>query len=174
MSIEAMKQARNLLLAYQNMGDFRIANDCLSTVHALTKAIEKAEQWDTSDMAHRSGGLSVEQEPVGEIIESSFFDKTNSLTYFYKAQPPVGTKLYTAPQKYCPSENNAAYEKGFVEGMAKQTNSSVDRAVNAMTKPWVGLITDEIFKEAWKGRNHSDFARGAQWAEAKLKERNNG
>jgi hypothetical protein len=42
--------------------------------------------------------------------------------------------LYAAPQKYCPLENNAAYEKGFVEGMAKQAKSSVDRAVNAMAK----------------------------------------
>lgn len=41
-------------------------------------------------------------------------------------------------------------------------------------KEWVGLTTDEIFKEAWKGRNHSDFARGAEWAEAKLKEKNGG
>ncbi len=39
-------------------------------------------------------------------------------------------------------------------------------------KEWVGLTTDEIFKEGWKGRNHSDFARGAEWAEAKLKEKN--
>jgi hypothetical protein len=31
---------------------------------ALRQAIEEAEQWDTSDMAHRSGGLSVEQKPV--------------------------------------------------------------------------------------------------------------
>jgi hypothetical protein len=42
--------------------------------------------------------------------------------------------LYAAPQKYCPSENNATYEKGFVDGMAKQMHSSVDRAVNAMDK----------------------------------------
>ncbi len=39
-------------------------------------------------------------------------------------------------------------------------------------REWVGLTTDEIFKEGWKGRNHSDFARGAEWAEAKLKEKN--
>jgi hypothetical protein len=78
--------------------------------------------------------------------------------------------LYTAPQKYCPSENNAAYEKGFVEGMAKQMHSSVDRAVNAMGKPWVGLTGTEI--------NHIFAAnvgypeRMCRAIEAKLKEKN--
>jgi hypothetical protein len=33
------------------------------------------------------------------------------------------------PQKYCPSENNEAYEKGFIDGMAKQRESSVDKWV---------------------------------------------
>ena len=34
------------------------------------------------------------------------------------------------------------YEDAVIEGMAKQMHSSVDRAVNAMAKPWQGL-TDE-------------------------------
>jgi len=37
--------------------------------------------------------------------------------------------LYTQPQKYCPSEDNAAYEKGFIDGMAKQRDSAVQRFV---------------------------------------------
>jgi hypothetical protein len=37
--------------------------------------------------------------------------------------------LYTTPQKYCPSDNNKAYEKGFIDGMAKQRDSSVDKWV---------------------------------------------
>lgn len=33
------------------------------------------------------------------------------------------------------------YEEGFVDGMQYQMHSSVDRAVNAMSKrPWAGLI----------------------------------
>ena len=46
------------------------------------------------------------------------------------------------------------YERGFIDGMQKQMQSSVDRAVNAMTQPtyyipskdqhtWVGLTDDE-------------------------------
>ena len=65
------------------------------------------------------------------------------------------------------------YEDAVVEGMAKQMHSSVDRAVNAMAKPWVGLTEDD----------HKDFADRtnllpilaktlAEFIEAKLKERN--
>jgi hypothetical protein len=36
------------------------------------------------------------------------------------------------------------YEDAVVEGMAKQMHSSVDRAVNAMAKPWVGLTQEEL------------------------------
>ena len=36
------------------------------------------------------------------------------------------------PVKYCPSEDNAAYEKGFIDGMAKMTESAVHRAVEGM------------------------------------------
>jgi hypothetical protein len=61
------------------------------------KLLELRKQVALDGLAETS--REIEQEPVGEIIESSFFDKTNSLTYFYKAQPPVGTKLYTAPPK---------------------------------------------------------------------------
>ena len=112
-------------------------------VDDLRQAIEQAEKddmyrnpdtgnpcegWDTSDMAHRSGGLSVEQaekEPV-------------KCTCGYSIGHPLVSKCICTPRK-----------------------------------EWVGLTTDEIFKEAWKGRNHSDFARGAEWAQAKLKEKNN-
>ena len=48
--------------------------------------------------------------------------------------------LYTNPKKYCPSENNQAYEKGFIDGMAKMTESAVHRAVEGMA---VKELTDE-------------------------------
>jgi len=38
--------------------------------------------------------------------------------------------LYMKPQKYCPHENNVAYEKGFIDGMAKQMQSSIDKFIN--------------------------------------------
>ena len=36
------------------------------------------------------------------------------------------------------------YERGFIDGMQKQAQSSVDRAVNAMTRRWHGLTDEEI------------------------------
>jgi hypothetical protein len=44
-----------------------------------------------------------------------------------------------------PDALRAEYERGFVEGMSHQAKSSVDRAVNAMSKrEWVGLTDDDI------------------------------
>ena len=74
------------------------------------------------------------------------------------------------------------YERGFVDGMQHQMQSSVDRAVNAMTQPtyyipskdqrtWVGLTDDEVYKIAF-------MLEGEHWKkisnaiEAKLKEKN--
>ena len=64
------------------------------------------------------------------------------------------------------------YEDAVIEGMAKQMHSSVDRAVNAMAKPWVGLTGLEL--------NHIYAAnvgypeRMCRAIEAKLKEKNCG
>jgi len=44
-------------------------------------------------------------------------------------------------------ENNADYERGFIDGRADQMKSNVDKAVNRMAqREWVGL-TDEEFEE---------------------------
>jgi hypothetical protein len=76
-----------------------------------------------------------------------------------------GEPLYTHPAKYCPSENNAAYEKGFIDGMAKMTESAVHRAVEGMsektlTDEEITAISKEIFKD-YKNFHHYqiDFAR---------------
>jgi hypothetical protein len=68
--------------------------------------------------------------------------------------------LYTNPKKYCPSENNQAYEKGFIDGMAKMTESAVHRAVEGMA---VKELTDEeidecLYSTDWSYDPHS-FAR---------------
>ena len=55
--------------------------------------------------------------------------------------------LYTHPAKYCPSENNAAYEKGFIDGMVKMTESAVHRAVEGMSEKT--LTDEEILLEAY-------------------------
>ena len=62
-------------------------------------------------------------------IGQKFTDVRVSLTKTDVADIP----LYTSPQKYCPSENNEAYEKGFIDGMAKQRDSAVQRFVESGT-----------------------------------------
>jgi len=44
--------------------------------------------------------------------------------------------------------NNPAYERGFIDGMQKQMQSSVDKAVNAMAQKWVGLTDEPVGKFA--------------------------
>ena len=41
-------------------------------------------------------------------------------------------------------EQSSDYERGFIDGMQKQMQSSVDKAVNAMSqRTWVGLTDEE-------------------------------
>ena len=65
------------------------------------------------------------------------------------------------------------YERGFIDGMQKQMQSSVDKAVNAMSRTWVGL-TDEEIQECLKGLPTQTIDVYARRIEAKLKEKNNG
>jgi hypothetical protein len=63
--IDAMKQALAKFEHLWEIGiDAEYKVELLPEIKALRQAIEQAEQWDTSDMAHRSGGLSVEQEKL--------------------------------------------------------------------------------------------------------------
>ena len=71
------------------------------------------------------------------------------------------------------------YERGFIDGMQKQMQSSVDKAVNRMAqRTWVGL-TEEDKKQMSKEANyHWEMTAGeyaeriGQLTEAKLKEKN--
>lgn len=51
----------------------------------------------------------------------------------------------------------------------KPMQSSVDKAVNGMTRQWVGLTWDDLPETAV---GDVAFMQGAKWAEAKLKEKN--
>ena len=62
------------------------------------------------------------------------------------------------------------YERGFIDGMSHQAKSSVDKAVNAMSKrEWVGL-TDEERRELRKRNQQHDALMLA--TEKLLKEKN--
>jgi hypothetical protein len=65
------------------------------------------------------------------------------------------------------------YERGFVDGMQKQMQSSVDKAVDAMSKrTWIGL-TDEEIQSCWDGDLSPYQMKCIREIEAKLKEKNN-
>jgi flagellar biosynthesis/type III secretory pathway protein FliH len=71
--------------------------------------------------------------------------------------------LYVQPQKYCPSENNEAYEKGFIDGMAKQRDSKVQQMVESYTHPVKELTDEEIIAVGNAVVNHIDSNEG--WIE---------
>lgn len=70
----------------------------------------------------------------------------------------------------------ADYERGFIDGMQKQMQSSVDRAVNAMTKKWVDLTEDDIdqgiIRSPYAGLTARAWRDGVEWAMRQLKEKN--
>jgi hypothetical protein len=73
-------------------------------------------------------------------------------------------------------DQGADYERGFVDGMQYQMQTSVDKAVNAMSRTWVGLPDEEIlkFQDIVPNTLGYDLIQFAKAIEAKLKEKNNG
>jgi len=85
-----------------------------------------------------------------------------------EAYKHAGTPLPWKPEELLREE----YERGLIDGMQKQMQSSVDKAVNSMTRTWVGLTQQDIdiaFDDTQEGGGFDDFARAI---EAKLKEKN--
>ena len=77
-------------------------------------------------------------------------------------------------------DQGADYERGFVDGMQYQMQTSVDKAVNAMSRTWVGLTEDDKvlikhdanFNQFMTAGEYAD--RVQQLTEARLKDKNNG
>ena len=65
------------------------------------------------------------------------------------------------------------YEEGFVDGMQHQMQSSVDKAVNAMSRTWIGL-TDEEREQVINLNTTTGLWHMAKAIETKLKDKNNG
>ena len=69
--------------------------------------------------------------------------------------------------------NLSEYERGVIDGRQMQVQSSVDKAVNAMSKrEWVGLTDDEIWTVLLFRGYNTDTIEIAKAIEAKLKELN--
>ena len=96
----------------------------------------------------------------------------------FKPHPTDPDKMVYESRKYDfePIEwrqHASAYEQGFIDGMQKQMQSSVDKAVNAIGKrEWVGLTVDEIAELVCNLEEPENRIELGQKIEAKLKERN--
>jgi hypothetical protein len=72
-------------------------------------------------------------------------------------------------------ESASDYERGFIDGMQKQMQSSVDKAVNRMAqRPWVDLTDEEMQAVVDAQLLVSNINVYFKAIEAKLKEKNNG
>ena len=83
-----------------------------------------------------------------------------------EAYKHAGTPLPWKPEELLREE----YERGFIDGMQKQMQSSVDKAVNGMTRTWVGLTDEEAFRIL--SDKTTDWMEKWSAIEAKLKEKN--
>ena len=92
-----------------------------------------------------------------------------------KPHPTDPDKVIFVTDRFDSQSYANEYERGFIDGMQKQMQSSVDKAVNAMGKrEWVGLTEEDLklLSAEWRivyGTWTHDFAKDI---EAKLKERN--
>ena len=80
-----------------------------------------------------------------------------------------GTADLEAHIKEALAQPERDYERGFIDGMQKQMQSSVDKAVNAMSRTWVGLTGQE--KELIASVS-LDVHDAVHRTDAKLKEKN--
>ena len=108
-----------------------------------------------------------------EADELDMVDDGSGNMVFRKEQAIIAIKKVLA-------QPERDYERGFVDGMQKQMQSSVDKAVNAMTQPtyyipnkdertWVGLTAKEKHEIRY---SHMTSAEVIDFIEAQLKEKN--
>ena len=68
-------------------------------------------------------------------------------------------------------DQGADYERGFIDGMLYQVQTSVGKAVDAMSRTWLGL-TDEEREQVINSNTTTGLWHMAKAIEAKLKEKN--
>jgi hypothetical protein len=195
MSIEAMKMA---LEALEDLHEMDIVGiDYQQQMQGLRQAIEQVEKddmyknpdtgnpcegWDTSDMAHRSGGLSVEQEPVAWVdkvwVERLDISKQLRMELLFSRCQLNNNQipLYTAPIKR-PVKSYTGGEPQYATDAPKHEDDDIQE----YKKPWVGLTKEEIVSaycsihaKEWAIGGMDDVLPFTRAIEAKLKEKNGG
>ena len=92
---------------------------------------------------------------------------------YFEDHPTDPEKVILRKKPYL--DKGANYEHGFIDGMQYQMQSSVDKAVNAMSqRTWVGLTDEEVQTLRYKidSTAHWTYDEFALAIEAKLKEKN--
>ena len=69
------------------------------------------------------------------------------------------------------------YERGYADAMNWKTQNHLEhlppaRSITLYKKEWVELTPEEVVTWANKEKDPTSFARGAAWANARLKEKN--
>jgi hypothetical protein len=104
------------------------------------------------------------QEEIKEMIE-----KAGLIISTNVALPIIS--LHHA-EKFAKLVAEKTYERGFIDGMQKQMQSSVDKAVNAMSKrEWVGL-TDSEYQDILVKHDHGGLLSFYNLVEEKLRQKN--
>jgi hypothetical protein len=184
MSIEAMKQALDALEELMPTGTatLHLRENAIAT---LRQAIAEAEkeatlqeisdigqeiEWDTSDMAYRSGGLSVEQAEKQEKL-CKYCGGIGRVVCDCRCMPEQEPVAWVSDVDFV--------EGQFVEGRARRVwwecNTGVGQPLyTALPKrEWVSLTDDEVHEAAIKCVKSGQSVDAAIRAiEAKLKERN--
>jgi hypothetical protein len=106
-------------------------------------------------------------------------DRIAKLESYLEAYKTRVAELEKMPTKYCPTENNAAYEKGVIDGMAKQRQSRVDGIIGQIgdspihdlvhrTTPQIKELSDEEIMNLYK-ETEADNGGIREFAKAILK-----
>ena len=216
MSIDAMKQAldaleemkaefRALDLPYGSKAYTKANN----STHALRAAIEQAQTGSAQN------GLAEKIPAKGTLLEQTLKDVWDEMPHTALMDAIIGgtgvmlgdkrkrtmDKPFsswvqwdnTVCNPLAPSREQTqsawqhGYESGFVDGMSKQAQSSVDKAVNAMVdaarmqsepvirRSWQGLTDEEIWSDgSTMDLSEDGIRKFARAIEAKLREKNNG
>lgn len=137
--------------------------DGISREEAMSQIIElvdllpeQAEQWDTTDMAHRSGGLSVEQA-----------EKQEKLCKYCG-----GIGRVVCDGKCMPEQEPVTWVEtnDMVCALLRQAHDVLACASYPFKRPWVGLTDEELVMYSKQFNGISLVSE----IEALLKERNNG
>jgi hypothetical protein len=188
--LEAAKQALEALLGcapcHNEQGTVRQAANAAIT--ALRQAIEQAEKqeqcdWSLLEATQESlrehmaeiGRLKAiiaeaeKQEPVAWVTDLEFDRETELIPA--KRKGKLGTKGMTIPLYTTPPAAPVQEPCQYAIDVAMPEHRCVGKCQYAAQREWVGLNWDDL-PEIYVG--DTAFMHGAKWAEAKLKEKNNG